>query len=48
LEVDEIRGAIYYPHCALAARAMKPLDPTLGRATTFGAAFIAMRATKRA
>ncbi len=48
LRVDRIRGAVYYPHCALAARAMKPLDRLLGGITTFGAAFIAMQATKKA
>ena len=37
-----------YPHCALAARPMKPLDPLLGGITTVGAAFIAMQATKEA
>ena len=48
LHVDRLRGAVYYPHCDLAARAMKPLDPLLGGVTTFGAAFIAMQATKKA
>jgi len=48
LHVDRLRGAVYYPHCALAARAMKPLDPLWGGVTTFGAAFIAMQATKKA
>jgi SAM-dependent methyltransferase len=46
LRADQLRGAVYYPCCALAARAMKPLDPIIGRATTVGAAFVAMRATK--
>ena len=48
LHVDRFRGAVYYPHCALAARPMKPLDPILGGITTVGAAFIAMQATKEA
>jgi len=48
LHVDRLRGAVYYPHCALAARTMKPLDPLLGSVTTFGAAFIAMQATRKA
>ena len=48
LHIDRLCGAVYYPHCALAARAMKPLDPLLGGVTTFGAAFIAMQATKKA
>ncbi len=46
--VDRLRGSVYYPYCHLAARAMKPLDPLLGGVTTFGAAFIAMQATKKA
>jgi SAM-dependent methyltransferase len=48
LHIDRIRGAVYYPHCDLAARTMKPLDRLLGGVTTFGAAFIAMQATKKA
>jgi len=48
LHVDRLCGAVYYPHCALAARAMKPLDPILGGVTTVAAAFIAMQATKKA
>jgi SAM-dependent methyltransferase len=47
LHLDRICGAVYYPHCDLAARAMKRLDPLLGRVTTVGAAFIAMQATKK-
>ena len=48
LHVDQVRGGVYYPRSALAARTMKPLDPFLGRVTTFGAAFVAMQATKPA
>lgn len=48
LHVDRLSGAVYYPPCAVAARAMKPLDQTLGCVTTFGAAFVAMQATKKA
>ena len=48
LRADRIRGAVYYPHCALAARAMKSIDPLLGGVTTFGAAFIAIQAIKKA
>lgn len=48
LHADRLRGAVYYPHCALTARPMKPLDPFLGGITTVGAAFIAMQATKDA
>jgi ubiquinone/menaquinone biosynthesis C-methylase UbiE len=44
LRVDRVRGAIYFPRCAIVARAMEPLDPVLGKLTTFGAAFIAVRA----
>ena len=47
LHLDQLRGAVYYPHCAAAARAMKPLDPVFGGVTAFGAAFIAMQATKK-
>lgn len=47
LRVDRLNGAVYYPQCALAARVMQPLDPLLGRITTFGAAFIAMQATRK-
>jgi SAM-dependent methyltransferase len=48
LHVDQVRGGIYYPRSAIAARAMKSLDPLLGRITTFGAAFVAIEATKPA
>ncbi len=48
LQVDRVCGAVYYPQCALAARAMKRVDPLLGGVTTFGAAFIGMQATKKA
>lgn len=46
LHVDQVRGAVYYPRSAVAARAMKPFDSSLGRVTTFGAAFVAIQATK--
>jgi ubiquinone/menaquinone biosynthesis C-methylase UbiE len=46
LEVQALRGAVFYPRVALAARAMRRLDPVIGRVTTFGAAFIALAATK--
>ena len=48
LVVETVRGAIYYPRCGLAARFMSPVDPTLGRLTTIGAAFVAMSAGKPA
>lgn len=44
LTVTALRGAVYYPPTTLLARALAPLDPWLGRLTTFGAAFIAMSA----
>jgi ubiquinone/menaquinone biosynthesis C-methylase UbiE len=46
LRVEHVAGAIYYPRCRLLARWMAPLDPALGRLTTFGAAFVALRARK--
>ena len=46
LRVDEVRGAIYYPRSMPAARLMAPLDPWLGERSTFGAAFLALRADK--
>jgi ubiquinone/menaquinone biosynthesis C-methylase UbiE len=46
LNVIEIRGAVYYPPCSLAARVLAPADPWLGRMTTLGAAFITVLAEK--
>ena len=46
LDVVEIRGAVHYPPCGLAARILAPVDLWLGRKTTFGATFIAVSATK--
>jgi SAM-dependent methyltransferase len=46
LRVDVLRGAIFFPRHALAARALARLDPHLGRHSTLGAAFIALRAEK--
>ncbi|WP_321393078.1 class I SAM-dependent methyltransferase [Emcibacter sp.] len=46
LRVIEIRGAIYYPRSLFAARLLKKIDPKLGPITTFGAAFLAMKAGK--
>jgi ubiquinone/menaquinone biosynthesis C-methylase UbiE len=40
------RSAIYYPPVGVLARVLAPLDPWLGRVTTIGAAFIAMKAIK--
>ena len=42
-----IRGAAFHPPSGLAAALPRPADPWLGRATTLGAAFIAIEATKR-
>lgn len=41
-----VTGATFYPRAAWAARAMRRLDPPLGRLTTFGAAFLALAARK--
>ena len=44
LSVQAIRGVAFYPPVGFLARIMAPLDPWLGRRTTLGAAFIALRA----
>jgi SAM-dependent methyltransferase len=44
LAVTTIRGAAFYPPIGICARALAPLDPWLGRLTTFCAAFIALSA----
>jgi predicted RNA methylase len=41
-----VRGAVFHPPLGLAARALAPCDPLLERATTLGAAFLAMEADK--
>lgn len=46
LTVGTIRGAIFFPPWAALARLMASFDLSLGRATTFGAAFVAVRAIK--
>ena len=46
LVVETVRGAIYYPRWASAARWMSPYDPLLGRLTTLGGAFVALSARK--
>jgi 2-polyprenyl-3-methyl-5-hydroxy-6-metoxy-1,4-benzoquinol methylase len=46
LDVVQIRGAIYYPPCSLAAQILAPIDLQLGRNSTIGAAFVAVSATK--
>jgi SAM-dependent methyltransferase len=44
LSVGAIAGAVFYPPVGALARIMAPVDSWLGRRTTFGAAFIALRA----
>jgi SAM-dependent methyltransferase len=46
LAVECVRGAIYYPRFMTFARFMAPLDEWIGRRTTMGAAFLALRAVK--
>lgn len=46
LEVETVRGAIYYPRLQWAARAMAPYDARIARLTTIGAAFVALAAVK--
>ena len=46
LEPGGVRGAIYYPRWAPAARLMAPWDERIGRLTLMGAAFLALSARK--
>jgi ubiquinone/menaquinone biosynthesis C-methylase UbiE len=46
LRVEHLSGAVYYPRCQWIARQMAGMDPSFGELTTFGAAFLAIRATK--
>jgi len=46
LNVEEVRGAVFYPRSRRAARLLVPFDPALGRLTTFGAGFVALSAIK--
>lgn len=46
LEVTAIRGAAFYPPSSFAAELLAPVDDRVGRATTLGAAFIAVSAKK--
>ncbi len=46
LSVETVRGAIFYPRSDAAARLCRACDASLGRLTTWGAAFIALAATK--
>lgn len=46
LKTPEIRGSVYYPPLACAARLMAPIDQWLGRRMLFGAAFLVAAAVK--
>jgi ubiquinone/menaquinone biosynthesis C-methylase UbiE len=46
LTVTAVRGAVYYPPSDRLARLLAPVDPSLGRMTSIGAAFIALGAVK--
>jgi ubiquinone/menaquinone biosynthesis C-methylase UbiE len=48
LVVTTVRGAVFYPRRAAAARLFALFDARLGRWTTFGAAFVALSAVKPA
>jgi len=41
-----VNGAVFYPPLGLAAKAMAPMDPWIGRRTSVGAAFLVLSATK--
>lgn len=43
---ESVRGAVYYPKCSLTARLLAPYDHRFSRMTAFGAAFLALQATK--
>jgi len=46
LNVETVRGAIYYPRLAVAAQSMARFDDCFSRVTNLGAAFLALTATK--
>lgn len=46
LNVETVRGAIYYPRLTAAAQLMAQYDNCFSRITNFGAAFLALGATK--
>jgi ubiquinone/menaquinone biosynthesis C-methylase UbiE len=48
LTVQVVRGSVFYPPLGILARSMAPFDKWIGSATTIGAAFIAVAATKQA
>jgi SAM-dependent methyltransferase len=46
LEGATVTGAVFYPPLGLAAKAMAPMDPWIGRRTSVGAAFLVLSAAK--
>lgn len=46
LEAGQVKGAVYFPRHPMLARWLAPIDEPLGRTTTFGAAFLALEASK--
>jgi len=46
LEVNDVRGAVFFPPAGALAQLMEGVDPWLGRLTTIGAAFIAIRGNR--
>jgi 2-polyprenyl-3-methyl-5-hydroxy-6-metoxy-1,4-benzoquinol methylase len=48
LRVDDVRGAVFFPPCELAAQIMAPAEPLLTRLHVPGAAFLALAASKPA
>lgn len=46
LRPDRVRGAVFYPRSAVAARLLRPLERWLEHRTTLGAAFLAVTGTK--
>ncbi|MBF0166674.1 MAG: class I SAM-dependent methyltransferase [Alphaproteobacteria bacterium] len=46
-QVEQVKGAVFYPPWAWAARLLAPCAVWLGSRTTFGAAYIAITARKR-
>lgn len=41
-----VQGAVYYPRWSWAARLLAPMDSRIGQFTHYGAAFLALKATK--
>jgi 2-polyprenyl-3-methyl-5-hydroxy-6-metoxy-1,4-benzoquinol methylase len=48
LATEAVRGAVFYPPVGALARALGPIDAEVGRFTTLGAAFLALRARRPA